>query len=65
MEENEAAHVIRYTNDGTVPAGPITEGGGLSTARRKIEAAGGQMRIETKPQFVLIIIFEKGVTLDG
>ena len=65
VEETEASHVIRYTNDGTVPAGPITEGGGLSTARRKIEAAGGQMRIETKSQFVLTIIFEKGGTMDG
>ncbi|MBR3872861.1 MAG: hypothetical protein IKJ26_01700 [Clostridia bacterium] len=65
VEETETAYVMRYTNDGTVPAGPITEGGGLSTARRKIEAAGGQMRIETNPQFVLTIIFEKGVTMDG
>lgn len=64
VEETEASHVIRYTNDGTVPAGPITEGGGLNTARRKIEAAGGEMNIETIPQFVLTIIFEKGVTMD-
>lgn len=65
VEETETAHVIRYTNDGTVPAGPVTEGGGLSTVRKKIEAAGGQMRIMIIPQFVLTIIFEKGVTMDG
>lgn len=65
VEETETAHVIRYTNDGTAPEGTITEGGGLSTARRKIEAAGGKISIETEPQFVLTIIFQKGVTMDG
>ena len=65
VEETEAAHVIRYTNDGTVPDGTVKEGGGLSAVRRKTEAAGGQMHIETFPRFVLTIILEKGVTLDG
>ena len=64
VEETDAAYVIRYTNDGATPIGAITEGGGLSTARRKIEAAGGQMRIETEPRFAVNIIFEKGVTMD-
>lgn len=64
VEETETAHVIRYTNDGTVPEGPIAEGGGLSTVRRKIEAAGGTISIEAEPQFVLTIIFQKGVTMD-
>ena len=64
MEQTETAHIIRYTNDGAVPTGPVTEGGGLSTARRKIEAAGGQMRIDAEPRFMLTIIFEKGVTMD-
>ena len=64
VEQTETAHIIRYTNDGAVPTGPVTEGGGLSTARRKIEAAGGQMKIEAEPRFMLTIIFEKGVTMD-
>ena len=64
VEKTDAAYAIRYTNDGMVPPGPVAEGGGLSTARRKIEAAGGRMLIECAPQFVLTIIFEKGVTLD-
>ena len=64
MEQTETAHIIRYTNDGAVPTGPVTEGGGLNTARRKIEAAGGQMRIDAAPRFMLTIIFEKGVTMD-
>ena len=64
VEETETAHVIRYTNDGTVPKGPIAEGGGLGTVRRKIEAAGGTISIEAEPQFVLTIIFQRGVTMD-
>ena len=64
VEETEDAYFIRYTNDGSVPNGPVTEGGGLSTARRKIEAAGGQMKTETEPRFMLTIIFTKGVTMD-
>ena len=64
VEETETVYVIRYTNDGAVPAGAVTEGGGLSTARRKIEAAGGCMLIEAVPRFVLTIILEKEVTMD-
>ena len=64
VEQMETAHIIRYTNDGSPPTGPVAEGGGLSTARRKIEAAGGQMKIEAEPRFMLTIIFEKGVTMD-
>ena len=64
VEEIATAHIIRYTNDGADPSAPVTEGGGLSTARRKIEAAGGRMRIDTEPRFTLTIIFEKGVTMD-
>ena len=64
VEQTETAHIIRYTNDGSTPTGPVAEGGGLSTARRKIEAAGGQMKIEAEPRFMLTIIFEKGVTMD-
>ena len=64
MEQTEGAHIIRYTNDGDVPTGLVTEGGGLSTARRKIESAGGQMRIDAEPRFMLTVIFEKGVTMD-
>ena len=64
VEETENAYLIRYTNDGTEPTATVTEGGGLSTARRKIEAAGGQMKLETESRFTLTIIFEKGVKTD-
>ena len=64
VEETATAHIIRYTNDGANSSAPIIEGGGLSTSRRKIESAGGQMIIETEPRFTLTIIFEKEVTMD-
>ena len=64
VEETDNEYVIRYTNDGTLPTDPITEGGGLSTARRKVEAAGGRMKIETSPRFVLTMTFEREVTMD-
>lgn len=57
----ETSYVIRYTNDSTAPSSPITEGGGLTTARRKIEAAGGNMRIEHAPRYALILTFEREV----
>ena len=64
VENTDTVYVIRYTNDGSVPLGPVTEGGGLSTARRKIEAAGGQMKIEVSPRFMLTMTFEREVTKD-
>lgn len=57
----ETSYIIRYTNDGATPSSPIAEGGGLTTARRKIEAAGGSMRIEHAPRYALILTFEKEV----
>ena len=57
----ETGYVIRYTNDGTVPPYPIVEGGGLTTTRRKTEAAGGSMRIEHVPRYALILTFEREV----
>jgi len=59
--ETDTACMIRYTNDGAVPAYPITEGGGLSTARKKAEAAGCQMTVQSAPRFALILAFGKEV----
>lgn len=43
------------TNDGRPPAGPVREGGGLSALRRRVEAAGGRMRVTGAPRFVLTL----------
>lgn len=46
---------VEYRNDGAPPAAPIAEGGGLSSLRRRVEAAGGTMEIRHEPQFALIL----------
>lgn len=43
-------------NDGAIPSGPIVEGGGLSSLREQVEAAGGNMRIAHAPRFLLTLI---------
>ena len=60
-QESANAYVVRYTNDGVLPDHAITEGGGLGSARRKTEAAGGSMQIEASPRFALILSFDKEV----
>ena len=46
---------ITITNNGAVPDGPICEGSGLTSLRRSIEAAGGEMHTAYKPRFALIL----------
>ncbi len=53
--EEYGCYETRFTNDGKLPDGPVKEGGGLSGLRRRVTDAGGTMRIETSPQFALVI----------
>ncbi len=46
---------VRITNNGNPPATIITEGGGLSSLRKKIEKSGGKMQIMSLPRFILCI----------
>ena len=48
-------HRIVITNNGKPPERPITEGGGLSNLRQKVEQQGGTMVIESTPVFRLQI----------
>lgn len=43
-------------NDGAIPTGPIVEGGGLSSLRDRVEAAGGTMAVDHAPRFLLTLI---------
>ena len=45
------------TNNGSKPEGPIKEGGGLSSVRRRIEDAGASMELQYSPRFALILHF--------
>lgn len=48
-------HRIVITNNGKPPERPITEGGGLSDLRQKVEQQGGTMTVESAPVFRLQI----------
>ena len=48
-------HSIVITNNGKPPERPITEGGGLSDLRQKVEQQGGTMTVESAPVFRLQI----------
>lgn len=53
---------ILLRNNGKPPEKTITEGGGLSNLRRRIERAGGTMTVQSLPEFALVIgipTFEK------
>ena len=43
------------TNNGIPPEGEITEGGGLSALRRRIEGSGGEMTVAARPRFALTV----------
>ena len=55
IAEQDDHYDITITNNGTAPAGPIKEGSGLTSLRRSIEAAGGEMHTAHKPRFALLI----------
>ena len=46
---------MRFTNNGRPPAAPVKETGGLANLRRRIEAIGGTMTINSAPQFEMIL----------
>ncbi len=50
----------RFCNNGRPPQAEIAEGGGLSSLRRMAEMAGGSMRTESSPRFLLTVSIPKG-----
>ena len=46
---------VALTNNGAVPKEKITEGGGLSMLRQRIEEAGGKMEVWSIPRFKLML----------
>ena len=45
----------RITNNGRPPEGPLSEGGGLSSLRARVEKAGGTMSVRAAPEFELTV----------
>ena len=56
LEEDGSGLTVRISNNGRPPEGPVAESGGLLSLRRRIEAAGGRMLVETRPGFCLTLI---------
>ena len=54
-EADSGVYNVMITNDGEPPRGPVTEGGGLGSLRRSVEAAGGEMRVLHSPVFALML----------
>ena len=46
---------VTLSNNGAAPKGKITEGGGLSMLRQRVEEAGGKMEIQSLPCFQLTL----------
>ena len=59
VAERSDLYDITITNSGAVPSGPIREGSRLSSLRRRIEGAGGEMHTAYKPRFALLITLPK------
>lgn len=59
FSENEMEATVVVTNSGKQPESEIVEGGGLSTLRRRVERAGGSMKIRSFPYFELTVTIPK------
>ena len=55
IQERYGIYSVTITNDGEKPKGKIIEGSGLSSLRRRIEAAGGEMLTAYTPRFALLL----------
>ena len=60
FSETETEASVTLTNNGKLPEGEIAEGGGLSSLRKRVERAGGQMIVESLPVFRLTVTVPKG-----
>ncbi|MGN1197876.1 MAG: hypothetical protein ACI4TA_09760, partial [Acetatifactor sp.] len=58
IHKKDAKQLIEISNDGKLPEGKITLGGGLSNIKRMVEEKRGQFRVEAKEQFSMILEFE-------
>lgn len=54
-ENSSGRFTVTLTNDGESPDEVIEEKGGLKNLRKKVEAQGWQMKVESSPRFVLNI----------
>lgn len=59
FSETATTATVQVRNNGTPPKEEITEGGGLSTLRRRVEREGGSMLVQSLPEFCLTVTAPK------
>ena len=57
--ENQDSYTVVIRNNGKPPEKEITEGGGLTNLRHRIENSGGKMTVQSLPRFALAIEIPK------
>lgn len=57
--ENQDSYTVVIRNNGKPPEKEITEGGGLTNLRHRIENSGGKMTVQSFPRFSLAIEIPK------
>ena len=57
--ESEGGYTVMIRNNGRPPEKKITEGGGLSNLRHRVESSGGRMTVQSLPEFSLVIEIPK------
>ncbi len=57
--ENEGSYTVVIRNNGKPPEREITEGGGLTNLRLRVENSGGKMTVQSVPRFSLAIEIPK------
>jgi len=55
IEKTADGYLMRFTNNGRPPCAPVKETGGLANLRRMTETIGGTMKINSSPQFEMIL----------
>ncbi len=59
IRKNAGGIFMTITNNGRPPEAPINESGGLLSLRKRAEASGGQMTVQSLPVFSLTLSFIK------
>lgn len=58
IHKNDKRLTIRISNDGKLPAAPISLGGGLSNIKRMVEEKRGQFSVNVNEHFNMLLEFE-------
>ena len=59
IEEHTNYYILRFTNNGNPPKWGVKESGGLGNLRRLAERAGGGMKIQSLPHYMLTLRLPK------